>query len=39
MLTKRDAEDEQCRKHKVKMYYYCKSCKVPICSDCAMMCE
>lgn len=37
MLTKREPEDEPCKKHKLKMSYYCKNCKVPVCSDCAML--
>lgn len=27
---------ELCKEHGNKMEYYCQTCKIPICSDCAM---
>lgn len=28
---------EACSKHNSKLVYYCLNCKIPICSDCAVL--
>ena len=30
------SKKEKCQQHKTALNYYCSTCKIPLCSDCAM---
>jgi len=34
---KKEGDEELCQMHKNKLNYYCTTCQVAICSDCAMI--
>lgn len=37
LQIRKDEEDELCKNHKNKLHYFCKTCAVAICADCAML--
>ena len=37
MHIKKEEDEELCPTHKNKLQYYCTTCQIAICSDCAMI--